>query len=138
MTTLIAVEHAEGDRRRKEAELAKKAKEINYYGPRRVRDEARLPTAHFFFLLFLFFSCFDLSSHSDPGEEAREPVRRGGCAAAFSPGVRSVLGAAHYAARVRFHERGHGSAAQQAGVEKIDVTVFDRTLTHFFFFFSSL
>ena len=52
MTTLIAVEHAEGDRRRKEAELAKKAKEINYYGPRRVRDEARL-TAHFlFFLMF--------------------------------------------------------------------------------------
>ena len=41
MTTLIAVEHAEGDRRRKEVELAKKAKEINYYGPRRVRDEAR-------------------------------------------------------------------------------------------------
>jgi len=118
MTTLIAVEHAEGDRRRKEAELAKKAKEINYYGPRRVRDEARL-TAH-----FLFFSCFNLSSYLDPGQEAREPVRRGGCAAAFSPGVRFVLGAAHYATRVRLHERGHYPAAQQAGEEKIGVTVF--------------
>lgn len=58
MTTLAAVEHAEGDRRKREAEQNKKKnREMNYGAQKRGREEVSRSFIHLVLLLFHFVFC---------------------------------------------------------------------------------